>query len=56
MGLTRTAALDYAKHGIQINAVNPGFTGTEMIERTLNQLSRTVDDLAKADRSLTLYS
>jgi NAD(P)-dependent dehydrogenase (short-subunit alcohol dehydrogenase family) len=33
MGLTRAAALDYAKLGIQINAVNPGFTATEMIER-----------------------
>ena len=33
VGLTRAAALDYAKQGIRINTVNPGFVYTEMIER-----------------------
>ena len=37
MGLTRAAALEYAKQGIQINAVNPGYTATEMIERASNK-------------------
>jgi NAD(P)-dependent dehydrogenase (short-subunit alcohol dehydrogenase family) len=32
MGLTRAAALDYAKQGIRINAVNPGFIVTDMTE------------------------
>jgi NAD(P)-dependent dehydrogenase (short-subunit alcohol dehydrogenase family) len=37
MGLTRAAALDYAKQGIRINAVNPGVIVTEMADRMTTQ-------------------
>jgi NAD(P)-dependent dehydrogenase (short-subunit alcohol dehydrogenase family) len=30
--MTKTAGIEYAKHGIRINAVCPGFTQTPMLE------------------------
>src|SRR5690625_590329 len=35
LGLTKTAAIEYAKHGIRVNAVCPSFTNTAMFERGL---------------------
>ena len=32
IGMTKTAAIEYARHGIRINAVCPGFTQTPMLE------------------------
>jgi NAD(P)-dependent dehydrogenase (short-subunit alcohol dehydrogenase family) len=46
MGLTRSAALDYAKQGIRINAVNPGAIAIETIDRTIEQIRIVVDGLA----------
>lgn len=32
VGLSKTAAVDYAQHGIKINVVAPGFTHSEMVD------------------------
>jgi NAD(P)-dependent dehydrogenase (short-subunit alcohol dehydrogenase family) len=44
VGLTRAAALDYAKQGIRINAVNPGAIATELFARSIDQVGITADD------------
>jgi NAD(P)-dependent dehydrogenase (short-subunit alcohol dehydrogenase family) len=36
VGLTRTAGLEYAKRGIRINALCPGFTLTPMVQQMLD--------------------
>ncbi len=36
VGLTRTAALEYAKRGVRINALCPGFTLTPMVQQMLD--------------------
>lgn len=46
MGLTRAAALDYAKQGIRINAVNPGSIATERMGRFADDMGVTTDDVA----------
>ena len=37
IGLTKTAAIDYAKVGIRINAICPAYTRTPMLDRMLEQ-------------------
>src|SRR5438128_12406935 len=46
-GLTRTAALEYIKHGIRVNAVNPGLIDTQIARAVVAGDEQGYDELAK---------
>ncbi len=47
VGLTRTAALEYIKHGIRVNAVNPGLIDTQVARDVVNGDEQAYADIAK---------
>ena len=40
IGITKTAALEYAKSGISINAISPGWTRTDLIKHMIDDESK----------------
>jgi NAD(P)-dependent dehydrogenase (short-subunit alcohol dehydrogenase family) len=47
VGLTRTATLEYVKHGIRVNAVNPGLIDTQVARDVVNGDEQAYADIAK---------
>jgi len=56
IGLTRSLARDYGGDGIRANAICPGWTRSEMVERSLEELAESSQiSLNEAVRRATLY-
>ena len=47
VGLTRTAALEYVKHGIRVNAVNPGLIDTQIARDVVSGDEDAYAEMAK---------
>src|SRR3954464_11960349 len=47
VGMTRTAALEYVKRGIRVNAVNPGLIDTQIARDVVAGNERAYDEIAK---------
>lgn len=47
VGLTRTAALEYVKHGIRVNAINPGLIDTQIARDVVSGNEQAYADIAK---------
>ena len=45
IGLTKTAAFEYAKQGIRVNALCPGYTHTELVDAALEAISTLFDKI-----------
>jgi len=47
VGLTRTAALEYVKHGIRVNAVNPGLIDTQVARDVVSGNEEAYAEIAR---------
>ncbi len=49
IGLTKTAAFEYAKKGIRVNAVCPGYTHSELVDTAIESLPATFEAMLAND-------
>ncbi len=54
LGLTRTLALETAKHGITVNAVCPGYTETDMADQAARNLQQSLGVTPEKGREMIL--
>lgn len=47
IGLTRTAALEYIRHGIRVNAINPGLIDTQIARDVVSGNEQAYNEIAK---------
>lgn len=47
LGLTRSAAFDYAGHGVRVNAICPGAIDTPMLRTAIERRNRDADETAR---------
>ena len=45
VGLSKTAAIDYAQQGIRVNVVSPGYTHSEMVDPVVESLPDAIKAL-----------
>jgi len=48
VGLTRTAALEYVKHGIRVNAINPGLIDTQIARDVVSGDEQAYGEIARS--------
>jgi len=57
VGLTRALAIEFARSGVTVNAVCPGFTNTDLVRRTAERIAqRTGRSEADASAALARYN
>jgi NAD(P)-dependent dehydrogenase (short-subunit alcohol dehydrogenase family) len=52
IGFTRSLALEYAKSGVTINAVCPGYTESEMFDRAVKELEKSLGKSPEEARAM----